>query len=381
MIPYGRQSIDQSDIDAVIEALQSDFITQGLNVPCFESAIADVCKVTHAVAVSSGTAALHLTCLALNLGPGDWLWTSPITFVATANCARLCGAKVDFVDIDPRTLNISPQLLRQKLLQARKDGRLPKVVIAVHFAGQPCDMKAIAELADEFGFHVVEDACHALGAEIMGDPIGSCSYADAAIFSFHPLKAITTGEGGMVVSKDSTLAGRISRLRSHGICRTPHDEQPWLYQQYELGFNYRMSDIQAALGISQLKRLPEFMMRRQQLALQYDELLKGLPLRVPARVEQSVSAWHLYVIQLTDKSPCSRLQLYREMVAAGVGVNIHYIPVHTQPYYQTLGFQYGQFPNAEHYYEHCLTLPLHPSMSDAEQQQVVAVLKRVLATG
>lgn len=378
MIPYGRQSITDEDIAAVVDVLRSDRLTQGPVVPRFESAIAEHCQVEHAVAVSSGTAALHLACLALGLGPGDLLWTSPITFVASANCGRYCGADVDFVDIDPHSLNMSVPALRQKLEQAKKDNCLPKVVVPVHFAGLPCDMKSIAALADEYGFFVIEDACHALGAEYNGEPVGGCTYADVSVFSFHPVKAITTGEGGMAVTNDAMLAERMTALRTHGIWREYEPERPWLYQQMELGFNYRMSDMQAALGLSQLPRLPEAVARRRQLAEQYDESLCGLPLVTPARPAHYDSAWHLYVIQLDEHASCSRLQLYREMTAAGIGVNVHYIPVHTQPYYQARGFRYGQFPSAESYYERCLTLPIYPAMSRDEQQQVVSVLRRVL---
>jgi UDP-4-amino-4,6-dideoxy-N-acetyl-beta-L-altrosamine transaminase len=378
MIPYGHQTITDEDIAAVVEVLHSDLITQGPVVTRFEVALAEYTHAGYAVAVSSGTAALHLACLALGLGPGDVLWTSPITFVASANCARYCGADVDFVDIDPISLNISVSSLRDKLEQAEKDGCLPKIIVPVHFGGLPCDMEAIAALADKYGFLVIEDACHALGAEYHGEPIGNCKYADAVVFSFHPVKAITTGEGGMVVTNDAALAEHIASLHTHGIQREHEAERPWFYQQHELGFNYRMSDMQAALGLSQLQRLPASISRRRQLAEQYDESLKGLSLITQARQEPSESAWHLYVVQLSEQASCSRLQLYRQMIEAGIGVNVHYIPVHTQPYYQSLGFRSGQFPRAEHYYERCLTLPLYPAMSDNEQEHVVSVLRQAL---
>lgn len=379
MIPYGRQSIDAEDIRAVVDTLQSDWLTQGPAVERFEAAVASHCGSPHAVAVNSATSALQIAYLALGLGPGDTLWTSPNTFVATANAALLCGASVDFVDIDPRTYNLSVDALRAKLAA----GGRPKIVAPVHFSGQPCDLRAIAQLAREYGFAVVEDASHAIGATYEGRPIGDCRYSDIAIFSFHPVKIVTTGEGGMALTNQPELAERMRRLRSHGIVRsraelTRPDEGPWYYEQHELGFNFRMTDLQAALGESQMRRLDTFIARRRQLAARYDEALRGLPLSTPWQATDGQSAWHLYVIQLDPALIGKRRQIVEQMRAAGVFAHVHYIPVHLQPYYRQLGFQPGQCPAAETYYERAITVPLYAGMSDADQDEVVRVLGRLL---
>lgn len=383
MIPYARQDISQQDIEAVITILQSDRLTQGPAIDRFERLVADYCGAAHAVAANSATSALHLACRALGLGLGDLLWTSPNTFVASANCALYCGAAVDFVDIDPDTYNMSIEALRAKLEQAKRDRRLPKIVVPVHFSGQPCDMPAIAELARHYGFFVVEDASHAIGARCRGQPVGNGEHADVAVFSFHPAKIVTTGEGGMAVTSNPELARRMRLLRSHGVTRDAADMEepnhdPWYYEQRDLGYNYRLTDIQAALGESQMKRLPAFLARRRELASCYDRLLVGLPLRLPYQEAWAESAWHLYVIQIGQEAQRSRAEVFACLREEGIGVNVHYIPVHTQPWYRRLGFDWNQFPEAEAYYRRALSLPLFPALTEVEQDRVVAALRRAL---
>lgn len=384
MIPYGRQDIVQADIDAVVDVLRSDFLTQGPVVPRFEQAVADYCGAGYALAVNSATSALHIACLALGLGPGDWMWTTPITFVASANCGLYCGARVDFVDIDPETLNLCPRALERKLLDAQKTGRLPKVVIPVHLCGQPCDMQAIRALAQRFGFKVIEDASHAIGGRYLGEPIGNCRYSDVTVFSFHPVKIITTAEGGMATTQDRELAERMALLRSHGITRDPErmthaPDGPWYYQQVELGFNYRMTELQAALGLSQMNRLDAYVERRHALARRYADLLEGLPIKRPLQRSDCLSALHLYVVRLQlDKIGRTHREVFELMQKSGVGVNLHYIPVHTQPWYARMGFKADDFPHAMAYYREALTLPLHPSLSDAQQMAVAAALRRAV---
>ncbi|MCD6475737.1 MAG: UDP-4-amino-4,6-dideoxy-N-acetyl-beta-L-altrosamine transaminase [Anaerolineaceae bacterium] len=385
MIPYGRQEITQSDIDAVLEVLQSDFLTQGANVPLFEKTVSDYCGTSHAVAVNSATSALHIACLSLGLESGDWLWTTPITFVASANCGLYCGAQVDFVDINPRTYNLCPQALEQKLEQAKREGRLPKVVVSVHLCGQPCNMKTIYDLSQHYGFRIIEDASHAIGGRYQDQPIGSCCYSDITVFSFHPVKIITTAEGGMALTNDAKLAERMSMLRSHGITRDPalmtHEaDGPWYYQQIALGFNYRMTDLQAALGVSQMKRLDEYIVRRHQLAQRYNQLLADLPVVVPWQHPHGYSAFHLYVISLQlDKTGKTHRQVFEALRALEIGVNVHYIPVHTQPYYQRMGFTPGSFPEAERYYTEAISLPLYPTMTESQQDQVVQAITKALS--
>lgn len=383
MIPYGRQEITETDIEAVVEVLRSDYLTQGPAVPRFEEALAEYCGARHAVAVNSATSALHVACLALGVGPGDWLWTSPITFVASANCGLYCGARVDFVDIDPRTYNLCPQALERKLVVAELEGRLPKVVVAVHLCGQPCDMEAIHRLAKRFNFRVIEDASHAVGGKYRGESIGNGRYSDITVFSFHPVKIITTAEGGMAVTNDAELAERMSLLRSHGITRDPsrmtHEpEGPWYYQQVDLGFNYRMTELQAALGLSQLTRLDEYVTRRHTLARRYDELLEPLPVGTPWQHPDSYSGLHLYVIRLQGASKKSHREVFEALRDAGVGVNLHYIPVHTQPYYRQLGFNPGDFPEAEKYYAEAISLPMYPQLSASDQHYICKVLAEFL---
>ncbi|MHC5737314.1 UDP-4-amino-4,6-dideoxy-N-acetyl-beta-L-altrosamine transaminase [Nostoc sp.] len=383
-IPYGRQSISQEDIDAVIEVLRSDWITQGPAIERFEQAVANYCGAKYAVAVSSATAALHIACLAVDLGQGDILWTSPNTFVASANCGLYCGAKVDFVDIDPNTYNLSVDELERKLTGGEKQGCLPKVLIPVHFAGQSCEMEQIAALSQRYGFKIIEDASHAIGGSYQGQPIGSCQFSDMAVFSFHAVKIVTTGEGGMVLTNHEELYQRLIRLRSHGITRNPDLMQgeshgSWYYQQLELGFNYRMTDIQAALGSSQLQRLDKFVERRQLIAQRYNQLLQDLPLMLPWQHPDSESSWHLYVIRLKlDKINKTHTQVFEELRSTGVGVNLHYIPVHTQPYYQKLGFQLGDFPEVEQYYEEAITIPLYYGLNEESQDKVVISLRESL---
>lgn len=375
-IPYGRQSISEEDIQAVVEVLRSDWLTQGPVVPAFEQAVASQCKAQYAIAMNSATSALHVACLALELGPGDLLWTSPVTFVASANCARYCGADVDFVDIDPTTANLSVDKLAKKLHQARRTGRLPKIVVPVHFGGLPCDMAAIHALSKEFGFRIIEDASHAIGASYQSERVGNGRYSDITIFSFHPVKIITSAEGGMALTNNAQLANRMQRLRSHGITRDPAlmthvPDGPWYYQQIELGFNYRMTELQAALGLSQLSRLSTFVLRRRELAQRYDTLLSGLPLTLPGRSAEADSAWHLYVIRLDPKTcQINHSQVFARLLDARVGVNLHYIPVHLQPYYRELGFKAGDFPQAETYYSQAISLPLYPDLKDTEQDYI-----------
>lgn len=385
MIPYGRQDIDASDIEAVAKVLHSDFLTQGPAIERFEHAVADRCGARHAVAVSNATAALHLSCLALDLGPGDLAWTSPNTFVASANCARYCGADVDFVDIDPLNWNLAPALLGERLDAASKQGRLPKVLVPVHFSGQSCDMAAIGRLAREYGVAVIEDASHAIGARFGDAAVGSCQYSDCAVFSFHPVKIVTTGEGGIIVTNRDDLAARLRRLRSHGITRDAHlmterNPGPWHYEQVELGYNYRMTDIQAALGTSQMARLDAFVTRRQQLAARYDTLLADLPLQLPVREPRVQSSWHLYVVRLRlTQIGRSHREVFEALRAAGIGVNLHYIPVYLQPYYRALGFAPGHCPEAERYHAEAITLPLYPGMSEKDQDYVAATLRQLIA--
>jgi UDP-4-amino-4,6-dideoxy-N-acetyl-beta-L-altrosamine transaminase len=383
-IPYGRQDVAADDIEAVIAVLRSDWLTQGPTVPRFETALATYCGARHAVAVNSATAALHIACRALGLGAGDRLWTSPNTFVASANCALYCGAEVDFVDIDPRTFNMNVDALAEKLEAAEADGRLPKIVMPVHFAGQSCDMARIAALAERYGFRVIEDAAHAVGAKYLGAPVGSCRYSDIAVFSFHPVKLITTGEGGAALTNDAELAERMARLRSHGITQDPRRMQgepdgPWSYQEIELGWNYRMTDIAAALGISQLRRLDEYVEQRTALAARYYRLLANSGLALPWIDPRCASAWHLYVVGWNeDASRLSRREAFVELRRGGIGVQVHYIPVHTQPVFRALGFEVGQFPNAEAYYARALTIPLYPGLAEDQQDAVVEHLTAML---
>jgi len=384
MIPYGRQEITQADIDAVVEVLRSDFLTQGPMVPRFEKAVADYCGAQHALAVNSATSALHIACLALDLGPGDRLWTSPITFVASANCGLYCGAEVDFVDIDSRTYNLCPKALERKLVKAEQQGRLPKIVVPVHLCGQPCDMQAIHALSQRFGFRIIEDASHAIGGKYRGEPIGNGRFSDITIFSFHPVKIITTAEGGMALTNDAKLAERMALLRSHGITRDPAQmthapDGPWYYQQIDLGFNYRMTELQAALGVSQMERLDDYVSRRHALAKRYDEQLADLPVTLPWQHPDSYSGLHLYVIRLRlDQIDRTHREVFEALRKRGIGVNLHYIPVPTQPYYQRMGFKAGDFPEAERYYAEAISLPMYPTMTTAQQDQVVSALSKAL---
>ena len=385
MIPYARQNVSEEDVAAVVEVLRSDFLTQGPAVPRFEAKLAAVCGAKHAVAVSSATAGLHLACLALGLGPGKTLWTSPNTFVASANCALYCGAAVDFVDVEPDSGNLSADVFAVKLERAACEGHLPAVVVPVHFSGLPCDMEAIGALARRHGVAVIEDAAHALGSTYHARPVGDCRFSDCTVLSFHAVKTITTGEGGAILTNRDDLAAHLRRLRTHGITREPREmnappEGPWSYGQVELGYHYRLTDIQAALGWSQLDRLPEFLRRRRELAARYDRLLADLPVQLPARRPGRESGWHLYAIRLdTGRCARGRAAVYAEMRAAGIGVNVHYIPVHLQPYYRKLGFGPGDFPAAEARYAETLTLPLFYGLTEAQQDEVAAALRSALA--
>ena len=385
LIPYGKQDVTQEDIDAVVEVLQSDFLTQGPVVLDFEKSVKEYCGAKNAVATNSATSALHLACLALGLGKGDWLWTSPITFVASANCALYCGAKVDFVDIDPLSYNLCPHALEQKLLTAESNGCLPKVVVPVHLSGQPCDMESIHALSVRFGFRVIEDASHAIGGKYKSGSIGNCRYSDITIFSFHPVKIITTAEGGVALTNDSKLLEKMTLLRSHGITRDPakmshKSHGSWYYQQVELGYNYRMTGLQAALGVSQVKRLDQYVARRHTLAKRYTMLLYDLPLVTPNQSLDSYSAVHLYIIRLQlNKITRTHYQVFEGLREQGIGVNLHYIPVHTQPYYQQQGFKVGDYPQAEQYYAEAISLPMYPTLTEIEQDTVVAALRKAMA--
>lgn len=385
MIPYGRQDISEADIQAVVDVLRSDWLTQGPAVPAFEARLAAYCGASHAVAVNSATSALHIACLALDVGKGDIVWTTPITFVASANCALYCGARVDFVDIDPRTYNMSVECLAEKLVLAEKTGDLPKVVIPVHLCGQPCDMAGIHALGQQYGFKIVEDASHAIGGKYRGEPIGNCRYSDITIFSFHPVKIITTGEGGMALTNDAKLAKRMRLLRSHGITREESEmtlapDGPWYYQQIALGFNYRMTDLQAAMGLSQMQRLDEFVSRRQDIAKRYDALLADLPLTIPWQHPHSYSGLHLYVIRLKLSGiKRSHREIFDSLRMAGICVNLHYIPVYAHPHYQQFGYKAENYPESQQYYAEAISLPMYPALNETKQDQVIEELKKSMA--
>lgn len=384
VIPYGKQDISQQDIDSVVDVLNSDFLTQGPQVPAFELALKEQTGAQYALAMNSATSALHVACLALDLGADDWLWTSPITFVASANCGLYCGAQVDFVDIDPDTYNMCPKRLEEKLIKAKAEGKLPKIVVPVHLCGQPCDMAAIAKLAVEYGFKVIEDASHAIGGRYHDKPIGNCEYSDITVFSFHPVKIVTTAEGGAALTNQKELSEKMALLRSHGITRDPElmrgeSDGGWYYQQIILGFNYRMTELQAALGVSQMKRLDEFVSARHQLAKGYNEKLAHLPLVSPYQLPNTYSGLHLYVIRLRlDEIEFTHKQVFDALRDRGIGVNLHYIPVHTQPYYQDMGFSDGDFPESERYYREAISLPMYHGMSEEQQDIVVQTLTDIL---
>ena len=385
MIPYGRQDVSEADIQAVINVLRSDFLTQGPAVPAFENAVSGHCGAEYSVAVNSATSALHIACRALGVGPGDLVWTSPITFVASANCARYCGAEVDFVDIDPRTYNLSTARLAEKLEQAERARRLPKVVIPVHLCGQPCEMAAIHALGQRYGFKIIEDASHAIGGKYRNEPIGNCRYSDITVFSFHPVKIITTAEGGVALTNNERLAKCMQLMRSHGITRNAADmtqkpDGPWYYQQVGLGYNYRLTDIQAALGLSQMQRLNEFVVKRHVLAKRYDKLLVDLPVCRPWQHVDSYSGLHLYVIRLKlNEIARTHRDIFEALLAADIGVNLHYIPVYRQPYYVDLGFKPGLCPEAERYYAEAISLPMYATLTEAQQNQVVTALRKAIS--
>lgn len=377
-IPYGRQSVSEADIEAVVAVLKSDFLTQGPVVPAFENAIADRCGARHGVAVNSATSALHIACLALGVGPGDRVWTSPLTFVASSNAALYCGADVDFVDVDPHTYNMCPDRLARKLDYAAAEGKLPKVIIPVHLTGQPCDMAAIHEAASRHDVRVIEDASHAIGGSYRGEPVGNCRYSDITVFSFHPVKIVTTGEGGMAMTNDDDLDELMRSDRSHGITRDPErleekDPGGWYYEQQRLGFNYRMTDINAALGLSQLDRLEQFIQRRREIAQIYDAAFADMPVTVPWQHPDAASAWHLYVLRV---QPEDHRRIFDQLREDGIGVNLHYMPVYLQPYYRELGFEPGLCPNAEAYYAEAISLPMFPTITAEQQQTVIDAVRR-----
>lgn len=384
MIPYGRQDISSDDIAAVVEVLQSDFLTQGPVIEKFETAVAGYCSAKFGVAVNSATSALHIACLALGLGENDWLWTSPNTFVASANCGLYCGAQIDFVDIDPITNNLSVQQLSEKLETAGRENRLPKIVIPVHLCGASCDMAAIKDLSTRYGFKIIEDASHAIGGRYRDEAIGSCRYSDITVFSFHPVKIVTTAEGGLATTNDPDLARRMQLFRSHGITRDPsfmtHEpDGPWYYQQIELGYNYRMTELQAALGISQMKRIDDFVSRRHAIAQRYDGSLADLPVTTPKIDTQCYSALHLYVVRLqTEQLNVTHRQVFERLRELQIGVNLHYIPVHTQPYYQGLGHKPGDYPNAERYYAEAISLPVFATLTDDDVDRVADAVRKAI---
>ena len=385
MIPYGRQEITKEDITEVEKVLRSDFLTQGPTVPRFEKSVANYCAASHAIAVNSATSALHIACLALNLAPGDLLWTSPNTFVASANCGRYCGADIDFVDIDPKTYNMSVDALSEKLIQAEKSGKLPKILVVVHFAGQPCDMLAIHNLSKRYGFKIIEDASHAIGASYNKIKVGACIHSDITVFSFHPVKIITTAEGGMALTNDKDIADKMFRLRTHGITndKTKMKQQPeeeiWNYQQIDLGFNYRMNDIQAALGLNQMKRLDQYVKRRHQIAKYYDTELKNLPLTTPWQSPTIYSSYHLYPILVKVSSDIkTQKQVYDELRKNDIEVNLHYTPVHRHPYYEKLGFRKNDFPIAEKFHQEVISIPMYAILQDEHQEYVIKTLKKVM---
>lgn len=384
-IPYGQQTISAADIAAVVDVLQSDYLTQGPVVPAFEEAVAARCGARHAVAVNSATSALHIACKALGVGPGDRVWTSPLTFVASANAALYCGADVDFVDVDPRSYNMCPERLAEKLEDAAARAVLPKVIIPVHLAGQSCDMAAIHSAASRYGVQIIEDASHAIGGSYRDQPVGNCRFSDITVFSFHPVKIITTGEGGMALTNDDNLAELMRLDRSHGVTRDPMlmtatEAAPWYYEQQRLGFNYRLTDIAAALGLSQLSALPSFIARRRQIAAAYDEALSSLPVTIPWQHPAAQSSWHLYVVRLEPRrTPHTHREVFASLRAAGIGVNLHYIPVYLQPYYRALGFAPGLCPAAEAYYSEAISLPMFAGLTDAQQAEVVAAMAEALA--
>lgn len=383
MIPYGRQDISEADIDAVVEVLRSDYLTQGPVVPRFEAAVSKYCGVEYAVATSSATAALHIACLALGVSKGDIVWTSPISFVASSNCALYCGATVDFVDIDFQTNNMSVVELERKLIEAQKTGSQPKVIIPVHMGGLSCDMKAMHALSIKYDFRIIEDASHAIGASYLGKPVGNCQYSDIAVFSFHPVKIITTAEGGMALTRDAGLNERLNLFRSHGITRDPNqmNQDPdgdWYYQQIELGYNYRMTELQGALGCSQMARLEEFVTTRNRLASQYQTALAALNLVLPQSDLDTFSSYHLYIVKLNSGNKADRKRVFDYLRENGIGVNVHYIPIHLQPYYRRLGFQEGQFPEAEKFYRSAISIPLHANLTEEEQDFIVARMTEVV---
>lgn len=386
-IPYGRQNISEDDIKAVSDVLQSDFLTQGPVVPNFEAAIAKYCNVNYAFAANSATSALHIACLALDVQPNDRVWTSPVSFVASANCALYCGAQVDFVDIDAKTYNMCPIKLEHKLVQAKKNGLLPKVVIPVHLCGQSCDMQAIHKLSKEYGFAVIEDASHAIGGKYLGKPIGNCEYSHITVFSFHPVKIITTGEGGMALTNDAEIGAKIARLRSHGITRdtqsmSKEPDGPWYYEQIELGYNYRMTDMQGALGLSQLKKLDEFISERHQIANVYNELFEDMNIITPYQDEKNYSSFHLYVVRLgVDHNSITHKEMFIRLRDHGIGVNLHYIPIYRQPYYSKMGYRTSDYPEAEKYYSEAITLPIYPGLTASQQKEVVKHFEKPYPVG
>lgn len=382
-LPYGRHTVTKEDLINVLNVLRSSNLTQGDKVPLLEKAISEKVNCKNSIAVNSATSALHLTCLALGLNQNDWLWTSANTFVASANCGRYCNAKVDFVDINPKTGLICTDALEKKLEVAKENNKLPKILVPVHFAGSSCDMEKIASLSKKYKFNVVEDASHALGGKYKNEPVGSCFYSIATIFSFHPVKIITTAEGGAITTNDDQLAKKLFLLRSHGITKVQeefesNEFEDWTYEQQILGFNFRMSDLHASLGISQLKRLDKIIVERNKKFEYYQDLIKELPinlLEIPKNVKSSV---HLAIIRLQEKDPNLHRKIFTELRKMNIGVQIHYLPVHLHPYYKKLGFKVGDYPKAELHSKNCITIPLYLGMDKKDQNRVVKSLKSLL---
>lgn len=383
IIPYGRQNVSQKDINSVLNVLKSDFLTQGPIVHQFEKRVSEYCGAKYAVACNSATSALHIACLSLGVGEGDIVWTSPISFVASSNCALYCNAEVDFVDIDPITYNMSLEALEQKLVFAKQNNRLPKVVIPVHLAGQSCEMAEIYSLSKKYGFKIIEDASHAIGGSYKGKPVGNCEFSDIAVFSFHPVKIITTCEGGMCLTNDPVLANLLNRYHSHGITRqasemTKAPDGPWYYEQLDLGLNYRMNEVQAALGLSQMDRLDEFVKERRILAQKYNELLKEFDIQIPKQHKDTNSSWHLYIIRVKKSNKINHKQVFEKLRAAGILVNLHYIPIYRQPYYKKLGFNKQGFEESEKYYGEAISIPIFPGLTNDELRKVVSIIEQPL---
>ena len=380
MIPYSRQNISEEDITAITDVLKSDYLTQGPKTPEFEKIVSEYCGVKYGCAVNSATSGLHIACLALGVGKGDIVWTSPISFVASSNCALYCGATVDFVDIDSLSNNMSVISLEEKLILAKKKGNLPKVVIPVHLSGKSCDMERIHDLGREYDFKIIEDASHAIGASYKNQKVGSCSYSDITVFSFHPVKIITTCEGGMCMTNDGDLYNLLLRYRSHGITR--HSEEMknkpdglWYYEQLNLGYNYRLNDLQSVLGISQMQKLDSFVKERNIIATSYNGLFSRSQIDLPKIKSENYSSWHLYIIRInSNNNGLNRNFVFEKLRNNGVYVNVHYIPIYRHPYYQKMNFKLKDYPEAEKYYKEAISIPIFPGMTSEQQEKIISII-------